>query len=110
VTEELPPMGFEAPQPGPQLTPMRSLWQREPVRVISAVFTLTAAINAVLLGAGVYSGAVAGVITGIIAAVAAFANEIFTRAEVVPLRPLQDLAAAEETSGGPLSPGPAPGT
>jgi hypothetical protein len=96
-------MGFEAP--APQLTPMRSLWQREPVRVMNAVFTLLAAINAVLLGAGVYDGALAGVITGIIAAAAAFVNEIFTRAEVVPLRPLEDLAAAQE-SGGPSAPGP----
>lgn len=76
-------------------TPVRSLFEREPVRVMNAAFTLVAAVNAVLLGAGVYSGAVAGVITGVIAALAAFVNEIFTRAEVVPLAPLQDLAAAE---------------
>jgi hypothetical protein len=79
---------------------MRSLWQREPVRVMNAVFTLVAAVNAVLLGAGVYNGAVAGVVTGVIAAIAAFANELFTRAEVVPLRPLEDLAAAQEASDG----------
>lgn len=79
-------------------TPIRSLWQREPVRLMNSVFTLVAAINAVLLGAGVYSGAVAGVITGVIAALAAFFNEIFTRAEVVPLRPLEDLAAAEKAA------------
>jgi hypothetical protein len=79
-------------------TPVRSLWQREPVRVMNAVFTLIAAINAVLLGAGVYSGAVAGIITGIIAALAAFVNEIFTRAEVVPLVPLQDLAEADRAA------------
>jgi energy-converting hydrogenase Eha subunit A len=75
--------------------PLRSLWQREPVRVMNAVFTLVAAINAVLLGAGVYDGAVAGIITGVIAAIAAFSNELFTRAEVVPIGPLEDLAAAE---------------
>jgi hypothetical protein len=87
----------------PVLHPIRSVWQREPVRVMNAVFTLLAAINAVLLGAGVYDGWLAGIITGVIAAVAAFTNEIFTRAEVVPLRPLQDLAAV-------ASDGPAPGT
>lgn len=67
---------------------------------MNAVFTLIAAINAVLLGAGVYSGAVAGIITGIIAALAAFVNEVFTRAEVVPLKPLEDLAAASEQPSG----------
>ena len=62
---------------------------------MNALFTAIAGINAVLLGAGVYDGAVAGVITGVIAVLAAFVNEVFTRAEVVPLRPLEDLAAAE---------------
>jgi energy-converting hydrogenase Eha subunit A len=103
------PLGFEAPQP--QLKPIRALWEREPVRVINAAFTFIAAVNAVLLGAGVYSGAVAGIITGIIAALAALTNELFTRAEVVPLRPLEDLAAAQENHGPPAGlPGPAPGT
>jgi hypothetical protein len=87
--------------PGPTLTPMRSLWQREPVRVTSAVFTLVAAINAILLGAGAYSGTVAGVITGVIAALAAFLNEVYTRAEVVPLRPLEDLADAGRGGAAP---------
>jgi energy-converting hydrogenase Eha subunit A len=87
---------------------LRSLWEREPVRVISAIATLLAAINAILLGAGAYEGAVAAAITGVIAALAAFANEIFTRAEVVPLRPLEDLAAAQENRGPAGSPGPAP--
>lgn len=86
------------PRPPVSATPVRSLWQREPVRVINSIFTLVAAINAVLLGAGAYSGAVAGVITGVIAALAAFVNELFTRAEVVPLRPLEDLAAADKAA------------
>jgi len=77
-------------------TPMRSVFQREPVRVMNAIFTLLAAINAVLLGAGAYDGGAAAAVTGIIAALAAFANELFTRAEVVPLKPLEDLAAAEK--------------
>lgn len=79
-------------------TPVRSLWQREPVRVMNALFTLIAAVNAVLLGAGLYDGAVAGVVTGVIAALAAFVNEVFTRSEVVPLKPLEDLAAAENAA------------
>lgn len=83
----------------PTSMPVRSLWAREPVRVMNALFTLIAAINAVLLGAGAYDGAVAGIITGVIAAVAAFTNELFTRAEVVPLKPLQDLAVAERSPG-----------
>jgi hypothetical protein len=83
------------PLPEWQGKPLRSIWQREPVRVMNALFTALAGINAVLLAAGVYDGGMAGVITGIIAVVAAFCNEIFTRAEVVPLRPLEDLAAAE---------------
>lgn len=80
----------------PTLTPMRSIWQREPVRVANAVFTLLAGINAILMAADAYDGTVAAVITGIIALLAAFVNELFTRAEVVPLRPLEDLAAAQE--------------
>lgn len=79
-------------------TPVRSLWDREPVRVISAVFTLLSAINAVLLGAGAYEGAIAAAITGILAALAAFVNELFTRASVVPLKPLEDLADAERAA------------
>jgi hypothetical protein len=67
--------------------------------VINSFFTLVAAINAVMLGAGAYSGAVAGVVTGIIAALAAFVNEVFTRSEVVPLKPLEDLAEAQNNSG-----------
>lgn len=85
--------------------PTRPLLQREPVRVINAAFTLAAAVNAVLLGAGAYSGAVAGVVTGIIAAVAAFTNELFTRAEVVPLHPLEDLADAQRGAATPPQPG-----
>jgi hypothetical protein len=78
--------------------PIRSLWQREPVRVINAIFTLIAGINAVLMGAGVYDGGVAAAITGVIAVAAAFVNELFTRAEVVPLKPLEDLADAERAA------------
>ena len=44
-----------------------------------------------------YEGAVAAIVTGVIAAVLALANELFTRAEVVPLKPLEDLAAADGT-------------
>jgi predicted lysophospholipase L1 biosynthesis ABC-type transport system permease subunit len=82
----------------PVTTPQRSLWQREPVVVITALFTLLGAINAVLLGAGAYDGGVAAAITGIIAALGAFVNTIFVRAEVVPLRPLEDLAAADKAA------------
>jgi energy-converting hydrogenase Eha subunit A len=77
--------------------PLRAIWEREPVRVISAVFTLLSAVNAVMLGVSAYEGAVAAAITGVLAALAAFVNEIFTRAEVVPLKPLEDLAAANGT-------------
>ena len=79
----------------PEPVPVRSLWMREPVRVMNAAFTLVAAVNAVLLGASVYNGAVAGVVTGVIAALAAFVNEVFVRSEVVPLQPLEDLARAD---------------
>ena len=68
------------------------------MRVINALFTAIAALNAVLLGAGAYDGGVAGVITGVIAVVAAFVNEVFTRAEVVPIKPLNDLAEAEKAA------------
>lgn len=80
------------------MTPMRSIWQREPVRVMNAVFTLLAGVNAILMGAGAYDGAIAAAITGVIALVAAFVNEVFTRAEVVPLKPLEDLAEAEKAA------------
>jgi hypothetical protein len=83
-------------EPGP--LPIRSIWQREPVRVINAVFTLLAGVNAILLGVNAYDGGVAAAITAIIALLAAFVNEIFTRAEVVPLRPLEDLAEAERAA------------
>jgi len=79
-------------------SPVRSLWQREPVRVISAIATFLGAVNAVLLGTEVYEGAVAGAITGILAAGVALANELFTRAEVVPIKPLEDLAAASKAT------------
>ena len=93
------PVADDPTPPTWQGKPLRSIWQREPVRVINSIFTLVAAVNAVLLGAGAYDGATAGIITGVIAALAAFTNELFTRAEVVPLRPLEDLAAA--TRDGP---------
>jgi hypothetical protein len=79
--------------------PQRSVLQREPVRVVNAGFTLMAAVNAILLGAGAYDGGAAAAVTGIIAALAAFTNELFTRAEVVPLHPLEDLADAERERG-----------
>ena len=69
------------------------------MRVVNGLFTLIAAVNVVLLGAGAYEGGVAAAITGVIAALAAFVNELFTRAEVVPLKPLEDLAAAERPPG-----------
>ena len=75
--------------------PQRSVLQREPVRVVNATFSLLAAVNAILLGAGLYDGGAAAAVTGIIATLAAFTNELFTRAEVVPLHPLEDLADAE---------------
>lgn len=77
---------------------MSDLWHREPVRVVSAVMTLLGAINAVLLGVGAYDGGAAAAVTGILVAIGVFLNEIFTRAEVVPLRPLEELAAAEEAA------------
>lgn len=89
------------PDPTPptwQGKPLRAIWQREPVRVVNAVFTLLAGVNAILMGAGVYDGGVAAAITGVIALLAAFVNELFTRAEVVPLRPLEDLAEAEKAA------------
>lgn len=77
-------------------TQPRSVLQREPVRVVNAAFTLLAGVNALLLGASVYDGGAAAAVTGVIALLAAFTNEAFTRSEVVPLHPLQDLAAAEQ--------------
>lgn len=83
------------PEPVATPHPVRAIWQREPVRVINALFTLIAGVNAILMAAGAYDGSVAAAVTGVIALFAAFVNEIFTRSEVVPLRPLEDLAAAE---------------
>ena len=88
------PLPDDAP---PTYVPIRSILQREPVRVVNAVFTLLAGVNAILMAADVYDGGVAAAITGVIALLAAFVNELFTRSEVVPLRPLEDLAAAQET-------------
>jgi hypothetical protein len=86
----------------PTAYPTRSVLQREPVRVVNSLFTLLAAVNAILLGAGLYDGGAAAAVTGVIAALAAFTNELFTRAEVVPLHPLQDLADANQP---PATPG-----
>lgn len=77
----------------------RSLWQREPVRVISAVATFLGATNAVLLGAGVYDGGAAAAVTGILAAGGALAAEL-ARSEVAPVGPLEDLAAAAPPPAG----------
>ena len=93
IPPPLPPVDTQ-----PVITPMRSVWEREPVRVVNIIFTMVAGINAVLLGADVYDGAVAGIITGVIAVLAAGVNELFTREEVVPLKPLEDLAAAERAA------------
>jgi hypothetical protein len=73
-------------------TPIRAIWQREPVRVISAVMTLLAGLNALFLGLNAYDGGAAAAITGFIAVLGVVANELFTRAEVVPIKPLEDLA------------------
>jgi hypothetical protein len=75
--------------------------------VINAIGTFLAAINAVMLGSGVYEGAVAAIITGLIGAALALANELFTRAEVVPIQPLQDLADAEARTAKIIEPPPA---
>jgi len=83
-----------APLPPPAPPAQRPIFLREPVRVVSAFATFSAAINAVFLGTGLYSGVVGAAITGILGAGIAFAHELFTRAEVVPLRPLEDLAEA----------------
>jgi hypothetical protein len=91
-------MTDDGPPPVLQGKPLRSIWQREPVRVMNALFTAIAGLNAVLLAAGVYDGGMAGIVTGVIAVVAAFVNEVFTRAEVVPLKPLEDLAEAERAA------------
>lgn len=53
-----------------------SLWKREPARVIGATSGLLAALNAILLGAGVYEGGAAAAVTGVLAALAVFANEL----------------------------------
>ncbi|HEY6416854.1 MAG TPA: hypothetical protein VIX41_11465, partial [Acidimicrobiales bacterium] len=77
--------------------PQRSIIQREPVRVSNAVFTFLAAVNAILLGAGAYDGGIAAAVTGIIAAAGAFVGEL-VRADVVPYKPLQDLAASSNSA------------
>jgi hypothetical protein len=81
-----------------------NIFQREPVRVMNALFTALAGINAVLLTAGSYDGTTAGIITAIIALVAAFVNEVFTRSEVAPVKPLEELAAAEAAGLPPIPP------
>lgn len=79
-------------------TPTRSLWQREPVRVIAVIFLLVNGLNALLLGINAYDGGAAAAITGFIAVASTAVNELFTRAEVVPIKPLEDLAAAEKAA------------
>lgn len=92
----------------PQVTPQRNLIQREPVRVANAVFTFLAAINAILLGAGAYSGGVAAAVTGIIAASAAFVGEL-VRSDTVAYKPLQDLHEADLAAAAQTPNTPPPG-
>ncbi|HKV67675.1 MAG TPA: hypothetical protein VJN72_06265 [Gaiellales bacterium] len=75
---------------------MRSIWEKEPVRVIAAVFLVLNGLNAFLLGVEAYEGGVAAAVTGFIAVVSAAVNDLFVRASVVPIKPLADLAAASE--------------
>jgi hypothetical protein len=90
----------------PQVYTQRSLWQREPVRVIGAVFLLVNGVNALLLGIGAYDGGAAAAVTGFIAVASTAVGELFTRPEVVPIHPLEDLADAERLRGAapPTSP------
>jgi hypothetical protein len=87
----------------PTQRPLRAIWEREPVRVVNATFTLLAGVNAILMAAGVYDGGAAAAVTGVIALLAAFVNELFTRAEVVPLKPLEDLADGLPRTGPPTA-------
>jgi hypothetical protein len=70
----------------------RPIWQKEPVRVVNGIFTTLMAINVILMLTDVYEEEAGAIITAVIAGLAAIINELFTRAAVVPLKPLQDLA------------------
>lgn len=66
--------------------------------MIGAIFLLINGLNALLLGIGAYDGGAAAAVTGFIAVASTAVGELFTRAEVVPLKPLEDLAAAEHAA------------
>lgn len=60
--------------------------------MIGAIMGFLSAINAILLGAGVYEMAAAGIVTGFLAALGVLLNELLVRPEVVPIKPLEQLA------------------
>lgn len=60
--------------------------------MVNFAFIIVNGLNALLLGIGAYDGGAAAAVTGFITVVQAGTNELFVRQEVVPLRPLEDLA------------------
>jgi len=80
--------------------PPPDLAHREPVRVTYVVVGFIQACVTVLLATEVFSDRVAAIVVGITTAAYVAVSELFTRSEVVPLEPLQQLA--------PSSPLPSP--
>jgi len=72
--------------------PLRSIWQREPVRVIATIFLLLNGLNALFMALNAYTLDIAAAITAFLAVASSAINELFTRATVVPIKPLEDLA------------------
>lgn len=69
---------------------------REPVRIAWVLYTLVQTIVIVLSTAGAISHTVGTVVTGIALAIHAAVAELFVRQNTVPLKPLQELAQAEQ--------------
>lgn len=68
---------------------------REPVRIAWVLYTLIQTIVIVLSTAAIISHTAGAVVTGIALAVHAAVAELFVRSNTVPLKPLEELAAAE---------------
>ena len=89
---------MERPPPPPH---DQTILTREPVRVAWVAFGFVQAVTTILLATEVISQVAGAVIIGVTTAIYGAISELFVRAEVVPLRPLEALAAEEATAPAP---------
>ena len=81
-------------EPPPSAT---TVLTREPVRIVWVVYGFVQAVVTVLLATEVIDQRVAAIVTGVALAAYVAVSELFVRASVVALQPLEELAAAQAT-------------